>query len=587
MARSQVEEIKNRLSIVDVISEYVELKHAGKSYKGKSPFTNEKTPSFYVSPERGAYYCFSSQKGGDMFTFIQEMEGVDFKGALKILAEKAHVELTPEDPKVRDARETQYALLEEAAVYFFRAREDRPDINAYIEKRGVAFNTVLSWRVGYAKDEWRALRAHLTGKGFSDADMLRAGLIKTTDQGKEPYDVFRDRIMFPIMDTSGRVVAFSGRTLKTESGIPKYVNSPETELFQKSEILYGYDKARHGIRQYDFSLVVEGQFDLVLSHQAGYTNTVAVSGTALTKYHIALLSRLSQNVVLALDADRAGISAVKRSSIPLLEMGMNVKVAHMPDGKDPADIVREDPTELKHIVGASVHVIEFLLMVMKQNTKDERTYKLRVREELLPLLVSIDNRIDREHFETIVAEAIDTTKEGVHFEVERIGEALRLSATHTEHGGTQVPNPQNILGSKNGTQKENVYAGLRAYLALLTETHPHYATKMREEISRIEKVAGREGMLVEEHDQGAVFMLEERVEGMRDKQILEEVSDMLTRFAHLVARERLSELREQMKLAELERDHDQTLIILKETKEAEGLLQSNILLVNDENAPSR
>ena len=248
-----------------------------------------------------------------MFTFIEKMEGVDFKGALKILAEKANVELVPEDPKKRDARETQYALLEEATQYFFKERDAHAHVNEYIEKRGVKMNTIHAWRIGYAKDEWRALRSFLKEKGFNDEQMLKTGLIKKADGGKEPYDVFRDRIMFPIFDSSGRVVAFSGRTLKTETGIPKYVNSPETELFIKSEILYGYDKAKNGIRQYEFSLIVEGQFDLVLAHQAGNTNTVAVSGTALTKHHIMLLLRLSKNAVLALDADRAGISAVKRS----------------------------------------------------------------------------------------------------------------------------------------------------------------------------------------------------------------------------------------------------------------------------------
>ena len=199
-----VEQIKERLSIVDVVGGYVELKHAGKHFKGKSPFTNEKTPSFYVSPDRGMYYCFSSQKGGDMFTFIQEMEGVDFKGALKILAERANVELVAEDPKKRDARETQYALLEEATKYFFGEREVHPEIQKYIEERGVNAQSVHAWRIGYAKDEWRALRNYLKEKGFTDEQMLAAGLIKNADQGKEPYDVFRGRIMFPIFDPSGR-----------------------------------------------------------------------------------------------------------------------------------------------------------------------------------------------------------------------------------------------------------------------------------------------------------------------------------------------------------------------------------------------
>ncbi len=575
MARTPVEEIKERLSILDVIGAYVELKHAGKSYKGKSPFTNEKTPSFYVSPDRGMYYCFSSQKGGDMFTFIQEMEGVDFKTALKILAEKAHVELVPEDPKMRDEREAQYALVEEATKYFYEAREAVLPIQTYIEGRGVKMNTVISWRIGYARDEWRSLRNYLTEKGFTDAHMLKAGLIKKADQGKEPYDVFRDRIMFPIMDTGGRVVAFSGRTLKTEPGIPKYVNSPETELFQKSEILYGYDKARHGIRQYDFSLVVEGQFDLVLAHQAGYTNTVAVSGTALTKHHIMLLMRLSQNVVLALDADRAGISAVKRSSLPMLQAGMNVKVAHMPDGMDPADIVRKDPQELKRIVGNAVHVVEFLLNILKVQTKDERTYKLRVREEILPLIASIDNRIDREHFEGVVAVAIGATKDGVHYEVERLAEI----AMRSESKSQQPIHPKTPDEQKSQGQKHALMAQICAYLHILVGDRDPIGKQVREQLEKIVGDAEMQKILENEStytSRGELFILEEQLEGIKDRQLIEDIGDTLTRFSHLIARERLNVLRKKLTEPEVQGDHEKALSILQEAKHAEQLLQSKI-----------
>lgn len=577
MARSPVEEIKERLSILDVIGGYVELKHAGKSYKGKSPFTNEKTPSFYVSPDRGMYYCFSSQQGGDMFTFIEKMEGVDFKGALKILAEKANVELIPEDPKKRDARETQYALLEEATQYFFREREVHPHVNEYIEKRGVKTSTIHSWRIGYAKDEWRALRSHLGGKGFTDEQMLKAGLIKKADQGKEPYDVFRDRIMFPIFDSSGRVVAFSGRTLKTETGVPKYVNSPETELFVKSEILYGYDKAKNGIRQYEFSLVVEGQFDLVLSHQAGYTNTVAVSGTALTKHHIMLLLRLSKNVVLALDADRAGISAVKRSSLPMLLHGMDVKVAHMPEGQDPADIIKKDPHEFKKIVGGAVHVIEFLLSILKEHNKDERTYKLRVREEIIPLLVAIDNRIDREHFEGVIAEHIGATKEGIHFEVERIGEAGRKKMVDELA-------PAKVVEQKVDTQSVNRKNGLenhiRALLNVLIGEQEWIGKRMIEKLGLILDAEQLKDFTQrgDGAEQGEVFALEEQIENVKEKQLLVDIGDTLTLYSHIVARERLSQLRELLKQPEIDKEHEKALEILKDTKTAEQLLQTTITI---------
>lgn len=429
--RDAVEQIKERLSIFDVVAPYVELQKAGKNYKGKSPFTNEKTPSFYVSPDRNMYYCFSSNQGGDIFTFIEKMEGVDFKGALKILAEKAGVELVPEDPKKRTERDTQYALIEEAATFFFTEGTNTKVAQDYIIDRGVDGKTIHAWRIGFAPDAWRNLKEHLVGKGYTETQIQQAGLIKKSDESKESYDVFRNRIMFPISDASGRVVAFSGRTLSTDAETPKYVNSPETELFQKSDILFGYHIAKQGIRQYDFSLLVEGQFDLVLAHQAGYGNAVAVSGTALTPHHIDLLERLSNRAVLALDADRAGVAAMKRAADLMLRRGMDVKVARIEGGKDPADIIKEDPKRFKKIIGESVHVIEALLAILKTDVPDARAYKLRVREEVLPILAHMPNRIDREHFETVIALATETTKDAIHYEVERLAEHSKTVETPT------------------------------------------------------------------------------------------------------------------------------------------------------------
>lgn len=577
MSRTAVEQIKERLTIVEVIGAYVELKNAGKNYKAKSPFTNEKTPSFYVSPDRGMYYCFSSQKGGDMFTFIEEMEGVDFKGALKILAEKANVELVPEDPKKRDERETQYALLEEATQYFFRERENAPLVDAYILERGVTMQTIHTWRIGYAKDEWRALRTHLAGKGYTDAQMLSAGLIKKAEGGKEPYDVFRDRIMFPIFDTSGRVVAFSGRTLKKEEGIPKYVNSPETDLFKKSEILYGYDKAKAGIRHFDFSLLVEGQFDLVLSHQAGYTNAVAVSGTAFTEEHLALLRRLSERVVLALDSDRAGVTAVKRVAGMMLARGMDVKVARMEGGKDPADIIKVNPVEFKHFIGNAVHVVEFLLAVLKEGMKDERTYKLRVREEILPLLITMDNRIDREHFEGVIAEQIGASKEGIHYEVERLAQNTETVPTYTK----AVTGAETHTPIQTNRRKEGLYNHLCALLHVCVNERAWIGSLIEKHMERIctseELKAFREDAMTPQM-QAEIFTLEEHLEGLREKYFLEEISDVLTQYMHIVARERLGKLRTQIGLLEAEADEPKEQAIFKEMKQAEELLKSSIII---------
>src|SRR3989344_3082425 len=372
--KSAVEQIKEKLSILDVVGGYVELHRAGKSWKGKSPFTNEKTPSFHVSPDRGMYYCFSTSQGGDMFSFIQTMEGVDFKGALKILADKAGVELVAENPEKRPARDRAHAILEEATVYYFAEGQKSTQVQEYLKSRGVTTET-----------------AH----------------------GKDPYDVFRNRVMFPISGPSGHVIGFSGRTLSDDPKNPKYVNSPETELFKKGEMMYGYHLAKTGIRHYDFSLVVEGQFDVVMSHQVGYQNAVAVSGTGFTMQHIDLLSRLSGRSVLCFASDKAGIAATKRAAEPMLLRGMDVKVARIIGGKDPADIAKDHPEEFKKIIGGATTVIEWLLTLLKEGAKDERAFIRAAEEEILPLIAVIPSRIEVEFFANEVAKATGISKEAI------------------------------------------------------------------------------------------------------------------------------------------------------------------------------
>lgn len=450
-----VEQIKERLNIVDVVSGYVQLQKAGRHFKGKSPFTNEKTPSFFVSSDRGMYYCFSSGKGGDIFRFIEEMEGVDFKGALKMLAERAHVELTPQNPQKRTEQEALYALIDTAALYFETTLKSHDEIHAYLHKRGVTDQSITKWRIGYVPDGWRNLRDHLAQYGFTDAMMLRSGLIKRATEGNSLYDVFRDRVMFPIADPAGRIVAFSGRTMNSDPVLPKYVNSPETELYEKSHILFGYHVAKQTIRKSDFSLIVEGQFDLVLAHQAGFTNTVAISGTALSVHHTTLLERLSSRVVLALDADRAGLNSVQRAAHTMLARGMDVKVALLPEGKDPADLVAEDPELFKATVRNAKTVVEFFIAVLKKSTNDERAFRLRVRDEVLPLIVRISNRIDREHFEEIVSTALSTTKDAVHYEVERLAEA-QSNAENKAQISTQTDTTHAVVPPTT-TQRPDTY----------------------------------------------------------------------------------------------------------------------------------
>ena len=554
MAGDSVQQIKDRLSIIDVISPYVELHRAGKNLKGKSPFTQEKTPSFFVSPDRGMYYCFSSSQGGDMFTFVEKMEGVDFKGALKILADKAGVELVPEDPKKRTERDTQYSILEEATKFFQSGLEENKDAFKYLKDRGVSAETIAKWRIGYVpgppKGGWRHTREQLNKLGFDDQQLFKAGLIKDAGEGKQPYDVFRDRIMFPIFDPSGRVVAYSGRVLNKDSEAPKYVNSPETELFKKSEILYGYDKAKEGIRKFDFSLIVEGQFDVVLAHQAGYQNAVAVSGTALTPHHVSLLQRLSDRVVLALDADNAGIAAVKRAAEVMLSRGVDLKVARLPQGKDPADLVQEDTKKLKAIIGKSTHVIEFLLTVLKEKAKDDRAYKLQVRDEVLPYVLKMESHIDRDHFIGVIAEAAGTTKDAILLDVARL-------EAHQEKEAPAVPGDnvgETVIEKTAGTSRaDSLMTYLVVVVDLIPESEAKTVSKLFKDIVGEALITIKKSLPVDQLS-GLAFTLEDQIGELRPVDRQREIAGKLQELEALTIKAALREAKEKLKEVEQKGD---------------------------------
>lgn len=425
-----VQQIKDKISILDVVQPYVKLTRAGKYWKGLSPFTKEKTPSFFVSPDRGLYHCFSTGKGGDMFTFVEEMEGVDFRGALKILAEKAGVEIVASSPGEKNLKERLYATLEAAEKFFVSELPQHPDVLSYVKGRGVLDESLVGWSVGYAPKEWQALHEHLVSVGFTDFEIERAGLAKKPDredgdvkaEGVRLYDRFRGRIMFPIRDISLRVVGFSGRIFEDDPVHPqaKYVNSPETDVFDKSRALYGIDRAREGIRALNSAILVEGQFDLLMAHQAGYKNTVATSGTAFTEKHAELLKRYTPNILICYDGDRAGITAAGRAAAVSLRAGMNVKIAKLPPGKDPADLVKENLPVFKEAIKGALHVVDFYLAHIADAKYDSRTFRLEVSRTVLPYIAMIGNKIDQAHFVKRVADVLQVPEDAVMAEVKKV-----------------------------------------------------------------------------------------------------------------------------------------------------------------------
>ena len=412
---SQVQEIKDKLNITEVVGQYMQLHKAGRTFTARCPFHKEKTPSFHVSPERGTYMCFGCGERGDVFSFVQKMESIDFPTALKQLAERAGVVLKQytgaTDVGDKDKDERLREVCEAATIFFESTLAARPDVQEYLTKRGVSDDSKKTWRLGYAPATWHTVSEHLATVGFSKDEIVEAGLAARSERKPgEVYDRFRGRIMFPISDSLGRVIAFSGRYFEKvegskEEGDPaKYVNSPETALFKKSKILYGFDKAKNAIRKADCMLLVEGQFDLVLAHQSGLPCTVALSGTALTPEHLALLGRLSKRLVLALDADQAGLRSGLKSTAMAFVAGFDVKIPTFPEGKDPADIAKEDPEALRTAVRQSKTAVEFFLKEMLKPGLNERSYQLEVRKQIVPLIAAIPNAIDEAHFVHIAAQ---------------------------------------------------------------------------------------------------------------------------------------------------------------------------------------
>lgn len=422
---SPVELIKERLNIVDVVSMYVTLIPAGKNYKAKSPFKQERTPSFYVSPDKGLYHCFSTNKGGDMFTFVEEMEGLDFKGALRVLADKAGVSLVNFNPKEKEEKDKLYEIMEEATKFFQNKLKESSEALEYIKSRAIEEKTIEDFRIGFVPEGWRHLYDFLKGK-YSDKELASVGLVKMTDRGA--YDTFRNRIMFPISDTSGRTIAFSGRIFKDDGKSAKYVNSPDTPLFNKSDILFGIDKAKNYIRKYNFTTIVEGQFDVIALHQAGFRNTVAVSGTALSDSlegknssvnNLGVIKRLSNNLVLAFDSDVAGVNAAKRSAHIGISLGMDVKIIDIKEGKDPADIIKDfGKDEWSSYLKSAKHVILFYAEKIKNTAKDGREIAKRAKDELLPEIALIESEIEKGYFIKEVSGILGISEQNIKADLE-------------------------------------------------------------------------------------------------------------------------------------------------------------------------
>ncbi|MDD3386569.1 MAG: DNA primase [Candidatus Pacebacteria bacterium] len=421
---SEIEQIKSRLNIVDVIGSYIKLEKAGINYRAKCPFHNEKSPSFFVSPSRQMWHCFGGcNEGGDIFKFIMKIEGIEFYDALKILAAKAGVELkkNPNWEKTKTKRENLLSISEKAKS-FFEAQLEKSKIGQeakdYLVNRGLKKETIKDWQIGYAPLNWQGLSDYLIGLGFNKKDIIDAGLAV---QSQKFFDRFRGRIMFPIRDINGQVIGFTGRIFKTEDDA-KYLNTPNTFLYDKSQALFGIDKAKLDIRKKDYCVLVEGNVDCIMSHQAGIKNCIAVSGTALTPIHLGIIKRYSNNLVLAFDMDLAGNNATKKGIDMALKNGFNVKVISMFSEKDPADIILSNgDSEWKKIIEEAKPINQFYFdLAFKDMDISLIENKTKIVSELLPIFKKIDNTIEQSYWIQSLSNKLSIKEEDIREEIKKV-----------------------------------------------------------------------------------------------------------------------------------------------------------------------
>lgn len=447
---SVIDEVKQRLDAVELIGRYVELRKAGTIYKGLCPFHSERTPSFVVYPDRGTWHCFGScGTGGDIFNFVMRRENLEFREALELLARQAGVTLEAEQDQTQGQRNRLYELNEAAATYFQGVLQHHAGAaagRAYLERRGINSETITNFRLGFALEHWSALRDFLLEKGWSLDELLAAGLVKRHEERNSIYDAFRARVMIPIRDRQSRVIGFGGRLLG--DGQPKYLNTAETPVFHKSQVVFGLDLAREAIRRDDKVVIVEGYMDVIAAHQHGFANVVACMGTALTSEQLQQLHRFTNNFILALDADAAGQQATIRGlnqarqsllrvqkptvtptgQVRLTErLSANLAIVSMPTGLDPDDVIRRNPQEWQVLVAQAQPLVDFYFrLITEQFDLTSAQGKGLAVAELAPLIAELDDEIERQHYIQRLSRAVQIDEVTIDSRVKAAAKTSKL-----------------------------------------------------------------------------------------------------------------------------------------------------------------
>ena len=534
------DEIKSRLSVEDVVGQYVELKRAGRSLKGRSPWGVDKTPSFMVSPEKGIWHDFSANKGGDIFTFIMEVEGISFKEALEKLAARAGVDITKYqggDPAVSKKKARAREALSLAAKFYQICLVRNQKVCEYVfYKRNLNRKTVAEFKIGYSPASGRAMLDILRKRGFSLDELEAAGLLN-----RKKTDLFRDRMMVPFIDTSGSVIGFTARILKT--GEPKYLNTPETLLFNKSRFVFGLFQAKEAIRREGYAVIVEGNMDVISSHQAGVKSAVATSGTAMTEQHLKILSNLTSDIRLAYDGDSAGVKATERAIMLAGDLGIDLTVISDYHGaKDPDELIQKDPKLWQDAVSHSVPAVDWLLQKYEENLDlSSAPGKRKYSDVALKLLEYVKDEVERASYETKIAKKLGIDVATLREKGERLQKKLEQSPKH------YLKKPKTKVKSDKLEKLENSLLALKVYGGIVKTKIPLEIPDDDAKLAELE----------------LIFNSEHELSSTQDYE--KEAKELLAIYQQEIAKAKIAELNN--KLSELEEDSEEYLEILHSINE--------------------
>jgi len=423
---STIDEVKQKTDIVDIISQDVRLTKSGRTMRGLCPFHTEKHPSFFVYPEQQSWHCFGCNNGGDVFSFIMKKQSIEFGEALRFLAERAGITITSKSEPETDKKEKErlYQINLAAAQYFHNFLLNSPTAEKarnHLSSKGISSKTIADFQLGYSLNSWDALRQYLLERAYTEAELLTAGLIVQAEGGKT-HDRFRNRLMFPIADNKGRIIGFGARAL--DDSLPKYINSSQTPVFDKSSILYGIDKAATAIRQKDMAVIVEGYMDAITAHQSEFTNVVASMGTSITEKQVGILKNLSKNITLALDADAAGEEAMLRCVTYENSLDTEIKVIILPSGKDPDDVIKQDAKTWQHMLDEALPIVDYTFnKVASEFDLTTAKGKAAAVDKLLPTISEIKNAVRRAHYLQKLAQLVKVSEQSLEATLSRMKRA--------------------------------------------------------------------------------------------------------------------------------------------------------------------